>query len=222
MLPVLLLAALITLSLLSLVWSSSPCIVASMQSSTLASSLPPFFDTYSLSTSSYRCKALCIVINFLVLWSICLSSLFVYFKNDFEYLKRCTARLFIPLMRFLLQSMVSRSVHILQRCPLLFLFPLHPRLFDGVSLYYPQILVTFLLSKRSNAFLIWQFYFFRCFSFSHFFYEHGTFFNAKFHSYILVVYSYCLYQVLRFFFFIFCKYFDIIHLFVWFSKFLST
>ena len=35
------------------------------------------------------------------------------------------------------------------------------------------------------------------FSTSH--YEHGTFSNAKFDSYILSVYSYCLYQSLRFF-----------------------
>ena len=37
--------------------------------------LPPsFLDTYSLSTSSLRSSALCMVISSLVLWSICLNS----------------------------------------------------------------------------------------------------------------------------------------------------
>ena len=37
------------------------------------------------------------------------------------------------------------------------------------------------------------------FSFHTFDYKHNTFFNTKFHSYILAVYSYCLYQGLQFF-----------------------
>ena len=54
----------------------------------LASPLPPSFrDTYSLSTSSLRYNALCMVISFLVLWSIYLSSL-VNFKNGPVYLTR--------------------------------------------------------------------------------------------------------------------------------------
>ena len=48
----------------------------------LASPLPPpFLETYSLSTSSLGCNALCIVISFLALWSICLSSYLVHFKK---------------------------------------------------------------------------------------------------------------------------------------------
>ena len=43
-----------------------------------------FLDTYSLSMSSLTCKALCIVMSFLVLWSICFSSSLVHFKNDPE------------------------------------------------------------------------------------------------------------------------------------------
>ena len=53
----------------------SRCIYASTLSSMLASPLPPsFLETYSLSTSSLGCNALGIVISFLVLLSICLSS----------------------------------------------------------------------------------------------------------------------------------------------------
>ena len=51
--------------------SSSRCIDASKLSSMLASSIPPsFLDTYSLSTLSHGCNTLCMVISFLVLWSI--------------------------------------------------------------------------------------------------------------------------------------------------------
>ena len=53
----------------------------------LASLLRPFFlDPYSLSMSFLGCNALCIVINFLVLWSICQSSSILNFKNGSEYL----------------------------------------------------------------------------------------------------------------------------------------
>ena len=65
----------------------------------MVSPLPPYFlDTYSLSMSSLRCKALCMVINFLVVWSICLS--LVHFKNNPEYLTRRTALVFILLIRY--------------------------------------------------------------------------------------------------------------------------
>ena len=59
--------------------------------------------------SSLECKALCIVLDSVVLCPICLSSFFVYFKNDAEYLIRVIAQVFIPLMKFLSQSLVSKS-----------------------------------------------------------------------------------------------------------------
>ena len=87
---------------------------ASTVSSMLASPLPPsFLDTYSLSTSSLGCNALCMVISFLVLLSIC-SSL-VHLRKGPEYLTRGTAQVFIPLMRFLLESFVSSSFRVLLR-----------------------------------------------------------------------------------------------------------
>ena len=82
----------------------------------LASPLPPsFLDTYNLSTSSLGCNALCMVISFLVLWSICLSSSLVHLRKDPEYLTRGTAQVFIPLMRFLLENFVSSSFRVLLR-----------------------------------------------------------------------------------------------------------
>ena len=69
--------------------------------SILLSPLPPsFLDTYSLSTPSLGCNAVCIVISFLVLWSICLSSSLVHLKKGLEYLTRGTAQVFIPLIFF--------------------------------------------------------------------------------------------------------------------------
>ena len=87
-----------------------------MLSSMLASPLPPsFLDTYSQSTSSLGCNALCMVISFLVLWSICLSSSLVHFKKGPKYLTRGTAQVFIPLIRFLLHSFVTSSFLVLPR-----------------------------------------------------------------------------------------------------------
>ena len=75
---------------------SSRCIDASTLSLMLVSPLPSsFLDAYSLSTSSLGCKALCIVISLLVLWSICLSSSLVYFMNGPEYFTRETTQVYI-------------------------------------------------------------------------------------------------------------------------------
>ena len=61
--------------------------------SMLVSPLPPsLLDTYSLSTLSLGCNALCMVISFLVLWSISLSFSLVHFKNGPEYLPRGQSR----------------------------------------------------------------------------------------------------------------------------------
>ena len=77
--------------------------------------LPCFLDTYSLSTSSLGCHALCMVISFLVLWSICFSSSRVHLRKGPEYLTSGTAQVFILLMRFLLESFVSSSFRVLLR-----------------------------------------------------------------------------------------------------------
>ena len=51
----------------------------------LASPLPPsFLDIYSLSTLSMGCNALCMIISFLVLWSICLSSSLVHLRKGLD------------------------------------------------------------------------------------------------------------------------------------------
>ena len=80
----------------------------------LVSHLPPsLLDTYSLSTPSLWCNVLWIVISFLVLWSICISSSLVHFTKGPEYLTRGTVQVFIPLIRFLLDSFVSSGILVL-------------------------------------------------------------------------------------------------------------
>ena len=86
----------------------------------LGSPLPlSFLHTYSLSTSSLVCKALCIVISFLVLWSISLSFSLVHLIKGPEYLTRDTAQIFISLIKFWLLSFVSSSFLVLRRYSIL-------------------------------------------------------------------------------------------------------
>ena len=104
--------------------SSSRCIDVSTLSSMLTSHLPPsFLDTYSLQTSFLGCNALYLVIGFLVLRSICLSSSLIHFKKGPEYLTKDTAQIFIHLIRFLQDSFVWSSFLVLLRyCFLIFSF----------------------------------------------------------------------------------------------------
>ena len=74
-----------------------------LQSSMLPDSLPlSFLDTYSLSMSSLRFKALYHLINFQVLSSNSLSYSFVHFKNGLEYSTKTLSCVF-------LQCLVSRD-----------------------------------------------------------------------------------------------------------------
>ena len=130
-----------------------------------------FLDTYTL--CNLWCKALCIVINFLVFSSICF-----HLRNSVEYLKR-----------FLLQKLVSRSFIVLRKNYFLCFssFCFFHLCFDGVHFQYSQVLVIFFLSKHSDVFMIHWFYSFCCFFFPNFHYEHGTLFTAKYNSFILAV-----------------------------------
>ena len=76
--------------------------------------LPSFYDTYCLSVSSMGSKTLFIVMSFLVPWSICLCPSLIHFQNGPEYLTRRTAQVFIPLLRFLILSLVSSNFLVLQ------------------------------------------------------------------------------------------------------------
>ena len=69
-----------------------------------------------------------------------------------------TIQVFILLIRFLLQSLVLRSFHVLLRYSFVIFF-FHICLFDSICFQYSQVLIIFLLAKHSSVFLIWQFYF---------------------------------------------------------------
>ena len=97
-------------------YSTILCIDVFAQSSMLASPLHfSFLVTQNLSMSFLRFKVLFIVINFLVLWSIFLNSYLVLFKKGSEYQTTKTAHACIPLVRFLLKNLVSRSLLVLLR-----------------------------------------------------------------------------------------------------------
>ena len=80
----------------SLYWSVN-AVLNSVKSST---SLLSWYIEFA--TSSLGCNALCMIISFLVLWSICSCPSLVYFKKGPEYLTKNTVQVFIPLIRFLL------------------------------------------------------------------------------------------------------------------------
>ena len=92
---------------------------------------------------SLGCKALDIDINFLVLWSLCLSSSLVHIKNSPEYLIRRTAQVLIPLLRFLLYCLVSRNVIVLLRYAFLTSFFICVYLMGSIS-NIPNLAVLFL------------------------------------------------------------------------------
>ena len=140
------------------------------------------FLTKSLFMSSLEYKAQCMVINFLVLWSMYLSSSLVHFRNGPEYLTGGTAQMFIPFMRLLLLSLALRSFLVLLRYSFLIFF-------------FFQLC---LMVSTSNLPKFWFFYdlevlILPLFLISHFSLLHDRFLNAKFHFFILAVYSYCLY-----------------------------
>ena len=75
----------------------------------------PLFLKHSLWTSSQGCNTLCIVISFLFLWSIYLSSSLVHLRKGPEYLTSGTAEVFIPLIKFRPENFVSSSFLVLLR-----------------------------------------------------------------------------------------------------------
>ena len=96
-------------------------------------------------------------------------------------------------MRFLLYSLVSSSFLVLQRYSFKFFLSSLLIWWCPLSMFSRTCYLSF-LSKRHNTFLIWAVLFLPRFLFLIFNYDHCTFFNIKFHSYIWAVYSYCLYQ----------------------------
>ena len=143
--------------------------------------------------SSHRCKVTCIVTNFLVFWSICLSSYLVYFKKGVVYLTRETGLAFIPLMRFLEQIWGSKSF--LVRLTHSFLFwPSSPLVWWFLLTIFPNTCKCPSLPQAFKCILDFVVLFFDWFSFPSFPYLQGAFFYAKLYSYIQAKYSLSLYR----------------------------
>ena len=126
---------------------------------------------------------LCIIISFLVLWSLCLGSSQVYFKNGQEYPTRGQPRYL---------SLLSDSCYIVW-CRIDFLLS-----WDSLSQFFSFISICLMMSAFSILkymyvsfsqaflfFLICLFHFFRRVLFPALHYKHIAFFNAKFHPNIL-------------------------------------
>ena len=156
------------------------CIDASTHFSMLASSLTSFFSWHKISSINVHQYHFCLLVYF------CLSSSLFHFKNILH--------VFILLTRFLLQK-----VFLFFWGTLFLFFPFISACLMISASNIPQVLVIFLLSKHSDSFLIWYFYFFHCFSFPTFYLQNDIIFCAKFHSYILAVYFYSLHQGFLFF-----------------------
>ena len=166
------------------------------------------FQGLFLVCSYVGCKLFCIVINFLVLYSVCLSSCHIHFQGLFLVCSYVGCKAFCIVINFLvLYSVCLSSCHVHFKnvpgylykgdCPSVFFF-------DEIFCCWIWFLEMF---SFIFAYLMVSAKIFYPVSFSPLF----TMRMDKFHSYILVVYSYCLYLGL-YFFFIFNKcFFYIIH-----------
>ena len=165
----------------------------------MSSPLPSLLDTYSLSMSSVGCKALYMVISF--------------FDPFVEILPESISRLIssilqgrqprLPLMKFLLQSLVSRSFLVRQRYS--FYFSLHFPLLNCVCFQYSHVLISFLLFSCSDFLLI---LFLPLFVFFHFSLLAWHIFLCQ----IPFLYPDCIFLLFVFeSFFIFRKQLDVVH-----------
>ena len=130
--------------------------------------IPELFLVTVISFCSDSLYHLCIVISFLILWSIFWSYSLVHFKNSPEYLSWGTARVLIAVMRFLLCSLVSNTFVILLKLKNFFLlsFPLvwwYPLPIFPSTCKFPFIIVFWFFLDLAILFLP-SFVFFFCFS----------------------------------------------------------
>ena len=118
-----------------------------MLSSMLASPLlPSLLDTYILSTSSLGCNALYMAISFLVLWSICLSSSLIHFKNGPEYFTSGDSSGIYPFDKVFIESFSNKR----------WLMAFHWSLSDSNSLQISRTLLSILVDLN-NA-VVWMVY----------------------------------------------------------------
>ena len=192
MLSALFLVPVNSLSLFFLILSSNPRTDESTLSSMLVSPLPSsFLDTYSLCHLSdiKSCASSSAFLSsgpFIEILPLSISRMVASILEVGQL--RCLTLWWDSSCKIWFREVFSFVWDTLKN----FFFNLH--LFDGVRFLFSQVLVIFLFFERSDSFLTWQFYSFCYLSFSASPYEHDTFFYTEFHSSILTLYSYCLYQ----------------------------
>ena len=149
MLPLLLLTAVICLSLLFLCIPRVFVLMHQHNPWCWWVLLLLFLTRMIMSGSTLENKAGCIIIDFLVLWSISLLSILRMILNILQ--ERLTRCLFLWL-NFCCKAWFQESF--LFFWGTLFLFFISSLFFDGVSFQYFQVLVIFFIFESSGAFLI--------------------------------------------------------------------
>ena len=155
----------------------------------------------------------CTVINFLLFGFIYLSFSLVYFKNDAEYFISLTVLVFILLMRFLRQSLISRNFLVLlgySFCPFF--------ISDGVC--YP------IFTGTSNFLFLQEFWFFpdlavlflQLFLFSLFSLSASHIFPSQ----ILFPCPNCIFLLFVCSSFPYLHMFKVVYIFLWFCKFIAS
>ena len=101
-----------------------------------------FLDTHNLSMSFLEFKALCIVVSFLVLWSICLNSSFVHFKIGSRVSHKEGGSGVYPFHKISSIRIGFEKFFVRLRYSFLIFFIFHLHLFDRVSFQYSQVFVS--------------------------------------------------------------------------------
>ena len=154
MLPILLVAAVINLSLPFSVSFSIPCINVSAQSSMMSGPLTPsLLDTCNLSMLSLGCKALCSVINFLIICSIPLCLFLKWFWVSYK--EDCPGVYFLGKISAVELGFEKFSYSSKEIFSFFFILFFHFCLLNGFSFRYSQVVVIFLPSLYSDSFQIW-------------------------------------------------------------------
>ena len=137
---------------------------------------------------------LCIVLNFLVLWSIYPRSFLVPFWESSRESYKWGCRCFLLFDEMFVIELGWEKFSRFSDADFSDFFFLHFRIFDVVCFHYSQIHVVLLFYKALKwCFFILLFYSFYCFFLPIFYNEHATFLNAKFcflypgHIYIFIV-----------------------------------
>ena len=116
---------------------------------------------------SFRCKAWCIFINFLVLWSLCLSLPSVQFKKDPDNLFKGTSKIFIPFDEIFCCKVWFREVSLVFWETRFLLFLIFPLYYNCCCCFHFKIFLLFVLfffSKCSDDSLVGLLYSFHYFS----------------------------------------------------------